>query len=88
MIHSNCRLTVREVAQKVGISKPTCHEILTFAVATAWSLLFAPPRHTLCYTSFRKLFTTKPTITNCLFTTTLHRKFQRQTAVLPEKVKN
>jgi hypothetical protein len=38
-------LTVREAAREVGISKAKCHEILTFAVGTAWSLLFALPRH-------------------------------------------
>jgi DNA-binding Lrp family transcriptional regulator len=29
MIHSNRRLTFHEVAEEVGISKTTCHEILT-----------------------------------------------------------
>ena len=29
VIHSNCCLTVREVAEEVSISKTVCHEILT-----------------------------------------------------------
>jgi len=29
VIHSNCRLTVREVAEEVSIPKTVCHEILT-----------------------------------------------------------
>ena len=29
MIHSNHHLTVREVAEEVGISNAMCHEILT-----------------------------------------------------------
>jgi hypothetical protein len=48
VIRSNCRLTVREVAEEAEISKAKCHEILTIAVGTAWSLIFALPRRTLC----------------------------------------
>jgi response regulator of citrate/malate metabolism len=35
VIRSNCHLTIHEVAEEAGISKATCHEILTFAVCTA-----------------------------------------------------
>jgi len=54
----------------------------------AWSLLFALPRSTLCYTSFRKVYTTMPATSNCLFTTVVYRNCQRHTVKLPEKVKN
>jgi len=85
VIRSNCRLTVREVAEEDGISKATCHKILTFAVGTAWSVLFTIPRGTLCYISFRKVYTTTPTTSNYLFTTVLYRNFQRHTVKLSEK---
>jgi undecaprenyl pyrophosphate synthase len=29
VIHSNCHLTISEVAEEVGISKTMCHELLT-----------------------------------------------------------
>ena len=35
VIRSNCRLTIREVAEEAGILKATCHEILALAVGTA-----------------------------------------------------
>jgi hypothetical protein len=85
VVRSNCRLTVREVARGSWDFKATCHEIFTLAVGTAWSLLFAFPRSTLCYTSFKKVYTTMPTTSDCLFTTLLYRNFQRHTVKLPEK---
>jgi DNA-binding XRE family transcriptional regulator len=85
VIRSNCHLTVREVAEEVGILKATCHEILTPAVGTA---TICTPKEHLCYTSIRKVYTTMPPTSKCLFTTILYRNFQRHIVKLPEKVKN